>query len=129
MKSEEQLTGATREEPGGGASLGTLESPAVASPLPPDSSPPDSSTHARLDIAATVHTSQTPAVSSTTKASASTSQPAARGAAHEPMSHERRVLWSALAAGAPGVLVSLALLWAGDYTPKVVWTLAAVVVC
>ena len=45
------------------------------------------------------------------------------------MSHERRVLWSALAAGAPGVVVSLALLWAGDYTPKVVWTLAALVVC
>ena len=45
------------------------------------------------------------------------------------MSHERRVLWMALGAGAPAVVVSLALLWAGDYTPKVVWTLAALVVC
>jgi two-component system nitrogen regulation sensor histidine kinase NtrY len=35
----------------------------------------------------------------------------------------------ALAAGAPGVVVSLLLLWAGGYTPKVVWTLAALVVC
>jgi nitrogen fixation/metabolism regulation signal transduction histidine kinase len=35
----------------------------------------------------------------------------------------------ALAAGAPGVVVSLGLLVAGEYTPKVVWTLAAFVVC
>ncbi|HEX7955546.1 MAG TPA: ATP-binding protein, partial [Pyrinomonadaceae bacterium] len=66
---------------------------------------------------------------SATKAAAAASQSAAHRAGREPMSHERRVLWSALAAGAPGVAVSLALLWAGDYTPKVVWTLAALVVC
>jgi nitrogen fixation/metabolism regulation signal transduction histidine kinase len=47
----------------------------------------------------------------------------------EPLSHERRVLLMALAAGAPAVFVSLMLLWAGGYTPKVVWTLAALVVC
>jgi nitrogen fixation/metabolism regulation signal transduction histidine kinase len=34
-----------------------------------------------------------------------------------------------LAAGAPGVFVSLVLLWAGGYTPKVVWTLGALVIC
>lgn len=35
----------------------------------------------------------------------------------------------ALAAGAPAVLVSLVLLWAGDYTPKVFWTLLTLIVC
>jgi nitrogen fixation/metabolism regulation signal transduction histidine kinase len=35
----------------------------------------------------------------------------------------------ALGAGAPAVVVTLALLWVGDYTPKVVWTLAALVAC
>ena len=45
------------------------------------------------------------------------------------MAHERRVLVMALAAGAPGVVVSIVLLWAGGYTPKVVWTLGALVVC
>jgi two-component system nitrogen regulation sensor histidine kinase NtrY len=53
----------------------------------------------------------------------------AHSARREPMTHEQRVLLMALAAGAPGVVVSLALLWAGGYTPKVVWTLAALVVC
>jgi two-component system, NtrC family, nitrogen regulation sensor histidine kinase NtrY len=129
MKSEEQVRGAMREEPPGAASLGTLESPPVSSPLPPDASPSDGSTPARLDPAHAVHTSQPPAVSSATKSTALASKPAGQRTVHEPMSHERRVLWSALAAGTPGVVVSLALLWAGDYTPKVVWTLAALVVC
>jgi len=44
-------------------------------------------------------------------------------------SHEGRVLLSALLAGLPGVAVSLALLWTGDYTPKVVWTLTTLIVC
>jgi len=39
------------------------------------------------------------------------------------------VLVSALAAGLPAVVVSLALLWTGDYTPKVLWTLTTLVVC
>lgn len=47
----------------------------------------------------------------------------------EPASHERRVLLMTLAAGAPAVLVSLILLWTGDYTPKVFWTLATLIVC
>lgn len=34
-----------------------------------------------------------------------------------------------LAAGAPAVIVSLVLLWVGDYTPKVLWTLAALIGC
>ncbi len=38
-------------------------------------------------------------------------------------SHERRLLLMALAAGSSGALVSLVMLWGGDYTPKVRWTL------
>jgi nitrogen fixation/metabolism regulation signal transduction histidine kinase len=37
--------------------------------------------------------------------------------------HDRRVLLMALAAGLPAVIVSLALLWFGDHSPKVRWTL------
>jgi two-component system nitrogen regulation sensor histidine kinase NtrY len=40
-----------------------------------------------------------------------------------PLRHEHRVLLMALAAGFPGLLVSLIVLWAGDFTPKVQWTL------
>jgi two-component system nitrogen regulation sensor histidine kinase NtrY len=39
------------------------------------------------------------------------------------LSHEARILLMALAAGSPGALVSLALLWGGDYTTKVQLTL------
>jgi two-component system, NtrC family, nitrogen regulation sensor histidine kinase NtrY len=39
------------------------------------------------------------------------------------------VLLSALLAGLPAVVVSLALLWTGDYTPKVFWTLTTLVLC
>jgi PAS domain S-box-containing protein len=35
------------------------------------------------------------------------------------MNHERRVLLMALGAGLPGVLISLLMLWGGDYTTKV----------
>ena len=42
------------------------------------------------------------------------------------LSHERRVLALALLAGLPGVLVSLGLLWAFDYSPKVRWTFTLV---
>jgi nitrogen fixation/metabolism regulation signal transduction histidine kinase len=44
------------------------------------------------------------------------------------LSHDTRVLLFAVLAGAPAVLVSLALLWAGDYSPKVRWTLATLIV-
>ncbi|MCA1635946.1 MAG: PAS domain-containing protein [Acidobacteria bacterium] len=46
-----------------------------------------------------------------------------------PLSHERRVLLMALAAASPAVVASLALLWAGGYTPKTVWTLTTLIVC
>jgi PAS domain-containing protein len=129
MRSEEQVRGAGRDEGGGAASLGMMEPPPAASPSAPDSSPSDSTTPVLLDPVAAVEATQPPAVSSAANPSASAPKSGERHAAHEPMSHEQRVLWMALAAGAPGVFVSLALLWAGDYTPKVVWTLAAVVIC
>jgi two-component system nitrogen regulation sensor histidine kinase NtrY len=42
---------------------------------------------------------------------------------HRRLRHDRRVLLMALAAGLPGIIVSLVLLWAGDHSPKVRWTL------
>lgn len=42
------------------------------------------------------------------------------------LSHERRVLGLALLAGLPGILVSLGLLWAFDYSTKVRWTFTLV---
>lgn len=42
-------------------------------------------------------------------------------------SHERRVFVTALAGGLPGALVALILLWSGDYTAKVEWTLTALI--
>lgn len=44
------------------------------------------------------------------------------------LSHERRVLLMALAAGLPAVVVALALLWSGPYTEKVQWTLSVLII-
>ncbi len=41
---------------------------------------------------------------------------------------DQRILLLALAAGAPAALVSLVLLWTGDYTAKVQWTLTVFIV-
>ena len=46
----------------------------------------------------------------------------------KPLSHERRILLMAVTAGLPGSLVALTLLWTGDYTPKVQWTLSVLIV-
>jgi two-component system nitrogen regulation sensor histidine kinase NtrY len=46
----------------------------------------------------------------------------------KPLSHERRILLMAVTAGLPGSLVALTLLWTGDYTPKVQWTLTVLIV-
>jgi two-component system nitrogen regulation sensor histidine kinase NtrY len=46
----------------------------------------------------------------------------------KPLSHERRVLLMAVTAGLPGSLVALILLWTGDHTPKVQWTLTVLIV-
>lgn len=42
-------------------------------------------------------------------------------------SFEGRIFIMVLAAGLPGSLVALVLLWTGDYTPKVQWTLTVIV--
>ena len=39
------------------------------------------------------------------------------------LTHDRRILLMAFAAGLPAVLTALTLLWTGGYTPKVQWTL------
>ena len=39
------------------------------------------------------------------------------------LSYEARIAWLAFFTGFPGALVALALLWRGDFTPKVQWTL------
>jgi nitrogen fixation/metabolism regulation signal transduction histidine kinase len=46
----------------------------------------------------------------------------------KPLSHERRILLMAVTAGLPGSLVALSLLWTGDYTSKVQWTLTVLIV-
>ena len=47
---------------------------------------------------------------------------------HRSLNYETRILLLAILAGVPGGLVALLLLWLGDYTPKVQWTLSVVVV-
>src|SRR5215831_4547036 len=39
------------------------------------------------------------------------------------LTHERRILLMAFLAGLPGAIVAFALLWIGNYSPKVQWTL------
>lgn len=45
----------------------------------------------------------------------------------KPLSFEGRILVMVLAAGLPGSAVALALLWTGEYTPKVQWTLSVLI--
>ena len=49
-------------------------------------------------------------------------------AAPHGLRHDQRVLLMALLASLPGGVVSLAILWFGDYSPKVQWTLTALIV-
>ncbi len=44
------------------------------------------------------------------------------------LTHDRQILLLTLAAGLPGALTSLIILWTGDYTPKVQWTLTVLIV-
>src|SRR5215210_3019014 len=44
------------------------------------------------------------------------------------LSHERRVLLMGLAAGLPALSLALVLLWVGDYSAKVFWTPAVIVI-
>ncbi len=43
------------------------------------------------------------------------------------LTHDRRVVFLAILAALPAAAVSLALLWTGDFTPKVRWTLTAAI--
>ena len=130
MKSEEQVSGqsgaavgeapprppALRDEPH--APPGPAPAPSNSPRAPEDSAPP-----ARVEA-------PTPAIHQSRPPAAPPRHPDEHHRPRrEPMAHERRVLVMALAAGAPGVVVSVILLWVGGYTPKVVWTLGALVVC
>ena len=44
------------------------------------------------------------------------------------MTHDRRVFLLAAAAALPAMATSLVLLWTGDFTPKLRWTLTALIV-
>ncbi|MGE3276323.1 MAG: PAS domain-containing sensor histidine kinase [Vicinamibacterales bacterium] len=44
------------------------------------------------------------------------------------LTHDRQVLALALLAGLPGAVTSLVILWSGDYTAKVQWTLTVLIV-
>jgi len=44
------------------------------------------------------------------------------------LTHDQQVLLLALAAGIPGALTALIILWTADYTPKVQWTLTVLIV-
>ncbi len=55
-------------------------------------------------------------------ADAASSRPDAR------LRFDQRILLLALAAGLPAALVALALLWTGNYTPKVQWTLTVFII-
>ena len=43
-----------------------------------------------------------------------------------PLTHDRRVVLIALAAALPALAAALVLLWTGDYTPRLRWTVTAV---
>jgi two-component system, NtrC family, nitrogen regulation sensor histidine kinase NtrY len=43
------------------------------------------------------------------------------------LTHERRILLMALMAGAPGAVVAFVLLWVGDYSARVQWTLSILI--
>src|SRR6266446_5062140 len=46
----------------------------------------------------------------------------------KPLSYEHRIQLLAVAAGLPGSLIALILLWTGDYSSRTVWTLAMLIV-
>ncbi|MDQ6809275.1 MAG: ATP-binding protein [Verrucomicrobiota bacterium] len=50
-----------------------------------------------------------------------------RGKTGRRVPHEDRLTWLTVGAAAPAAIVALALLWFGDYTPKVQWTLTLLI--
>jgi PAS domain S-box-containing protein len=57
----------------------------------------------------------------------SRTQPLPKAFHKQPVSYDRRIWFLAFLTGFPGALVSLIILWTGDYTPKVQWTLTVFV--
>ena len=43
------------------------------------------------------------------------------------MRHEQRIQWLAFLAGLPGSSIAMIMLWSGDYSPKVQWTLSVLI--
>ena len=43
------------------------------------------------------------------------------------LTHDQRILLLALAAATPGTVMSMIVLWTGDYSPKVQWTLTVLI--
>ena len=43
------------------------------------------------------------------------------------LTHDQRIILLALAAATPGTVMSMIVLWTGDYTPKVQWTLSVLI--
>jgi two-component system, NtrC family, nitrogen regulation sensor histidine kinase NtrY len=54
-------------------------------------------------------------------------RPKSQGEVHFRLSHDRRLFFLALISGLPAVVISLVLLWTGDFAPRVQWTLTAVI--
>src|SRR5437867_8726796 len=50
-----------------------------------------------------------------------------RGRPYYRLSHDRRLFLMAILAGLPAVIISLVLLWRGDFTPRVQWTLTVLI--
>ncbi|MBI3450512.1 MAG: PAS domain-containing sensor histidine kinase [Acidobacteria bacterium] len=48
--------------------------------------------------------------------------------ARSKLTHDRHLLYLALSAGLPGSFIALVMLWFGDHTPKVQWTLTTLIV-
>jgi len=44
------------------------------------------------------------------------------------LNHNRRVLLLAILAGLPGIVLSMGLLWFGDFSPRVQWTITILLV-
>ncbi len=58
---------------------------------------------------------------------AHSSRPLPKPSRSRTISYETRIAWLAFFTGFPGAIVALVLLWTGDFTPKVQWTLTVFV--
>jgi two-component system nitrogen regulation sensor histidine kinase NtrY len=134
MKSEEHAAGVAREASNGAGGVELKPAPLASRASPSGSSPHDSAQAVVHSSADAVHPARIPQETSSKidEAQARASKSLRRGGptrGREPLTHEGRVLLMTLAAGAPAVVVSMALLWVGDYTPKVFWTLGVLITC